>query len=120
MKGIAHDGRVVLGEHRAGSPRICFTKGGRGSGRPVDDDSVTGWVGAYLAAVVHGVSSAEVTGKIARHPDRFAAFLLDGFGHDRIGTVPPTVPLYWRAAPIGIRPLGRRVPRVSAKSCLAA
>ncbi len=65
-------------------------------GAPVDDDSVTGWTGAYLAAAVHGVRSTEVAGKVARHLDRFAAFLLDGFGHDRIGTVTGREVALWR------------------------
>ena len=69
-------------------------------GAPVDDDSVTGWVGAYLAAAVHGVRSAEVAGKVARHLDRFAAFLLDGFGHDRIGTVTGREVALWRDQPV--------------------
>ncbi|HUY51799.1 MAG TPA: tyrosine-type recombinase/integrase [Streptosporangiaceae bacterium] len=65
-------------------------------GAPAEDDSVTGWAGAYLAAAVHGVRSAEVTGKIARHLDRFTAFVLDGFGHDRIGTVTGREVALWR------------------------
>src|SRR5260221_13506852 len=57
-------------------------------GMPPDGGGTVGfWVEAYLGAAVRGVRSAEVAGKIARHLDRFRAWFLDGFGHDRVAAV---------------------------------
>src|ERR1035441_8159924 len=52
-------------------------------------DSLTAWTQRYLDLAVRGVRSAEVTGKIARHLERFAAWLIAGLGHDRVSAVTP-------------------------------
>ena len=46
-------------------------------------DSLAAWATRYLALAVVGVRSAAVTHKIALHLDRFAAFIHEGYGHDR-------------------------------------
>jgi len=60
------------------------------------DDSLASWVQRYLDMAVRGVRSDEVTGKIARHLDRFTAWLADGLGHDRISAVTPREVAAWR------------------------
>ena len=66
-------------------------------GMPPDGGGTVGfWVEAYLAAAVRGVRSAEVAGKIARHLDRFRAWFLDGFGHDRVAAVTAREVAGWR------------------------
>src|ERR1700730_16779458 len=73
--------------------------------RKVDDpdrdphgaDSLASWTRRYLDLAVRGVRSDEVTGKIARHLDRFTAWLTDGLGHDRISAVTPREVAAWRA-----------------------
>jgi integrase len=45
---------------------------------------------------VRGVRSDEVTEKIARHLDRFTAWLTAGLGHDRISAVTPREVAAWR------------------------
>src|SRR5215213_5090589 len=47
-------------------------------------DALAAWATRYLALAVVGVRSAEVTAKIALHLDRFVAFFVDGYGHDRV------------------------------------
>jgi integrase len=60
------------------------------------DDSLTSWTQRYLDLAVRGVRSDEVTGKIARHLDRFTVWLTDGLGHDRISAVTPREIAAWR------------------------
>lgn len=59
-------------------------------------DTVGFWIEAYLAAAVRGVRSAEVAGKIARHLRRFDAWLVAGFGHDRVAAVTAREVTGWR------------------------
>src|SRR5258708_9699185 len=47
------------------------------------DDSVAAWAQRYLDQAVRGVRSEEVAGKIGRHLERFAGWLVTGLGHDR-------------------------------------
>jgi hypothetical protein len=42
------------------------------------------------------VRSDEVTGKIARHLDRFTAWFTTGYGHDRVSAVTPREIAAWR------------------------
>ncbi len=79
--------RKMLGV--AGAPA-----GGRSNGET--EDSLAIWAERYLALAVRGVRSAEVAAKIARHLDRFHAFIIAGFGHDRIATVTPREVAGWR------------------------
>jgi site-specific recombinase XerD len=60
------------------------------------DDSFAAWARRYLDMAVRGVRSDEVTGKIARHLDRFTAWLVGGLGHDRISAVTPREVAAWR------------------------
>ena len=54
-------------------------------GLPADvSDSLAAWATRYLALAVVGVRSAEVTQKLALHLDRFVAFFIESYGHDRI------------------------------------
>ncbi|MGH3184431.1 MAG: hypothetical protein ACRDOE_21345, partial [Streptosporangiaceae bacterium] len=62
---------------------------GPGRGLADADDSLTFWAQRYLDLAVRGVRSDEVTGKVARHLDRFTAWLIDGLGHDRVSAVTP-------------------------------
>ncbi|NJP97117.1 site-specific integrase [Nonomuraea sp. FMUSA5-5] len=45
---------------------------------------------------MRGVRSPEVTAKIARHLQRFATWLADGLGHDRLSAVTPREVAAWR------------------------
>ena len=63
---------------------------------PYGADSLASWTRRYLDLAVRGVRSDEVTGKIARHLDRFTAWLTDGLGHDRISAVTPREVAAWR------------------------
>ena len=60
------------------------------------DDSLAAWAQRYLDLAVRGVRSDEVAGKIARHLDRFTAWLIGGLGHDRIFAVTPREVAAWR------------------------
>lgn len=60
------------------------------------EETVGFWIEAYLTAAVRGVRSAEVAGKIARHLSRFDAWMLAGFGHDRIAAVTAREVTGWR------------------------
>ena len=60
------------------------------------DDSLAAWAQRYLDLAVRGVRSDEVAGKIARHLDRFTAWLIGGLGHDRISAVTPREVAAWR------------------------
>jgi site-specific recombinase XerD len=60
------------------------------------DDHLAVWVERYLDLGVRGVRSPEVAAKIARHLDRFRAFLAEGLGHDRISAVTPREVAAWR------------------------
>ncbi|MEU1734067.1 hypothetical protein [Streptosporangium sp. NPDC020145] len=44
------------------------------------DDSLPVWTERYLELAVRGVRSAEVSAKISRHLQRFAAWITDGSG----------------------------------------
>src|SRR5258708_5121103 len=59
-------------------------------------DNLTAWTQTYLDLAVRGVRSDEVTGKIARHLDRFTAWFTDGYGHDRVSAVTPREVTAWR------------------------
>ena len=53
-------------------------------GLPADvPDALAAWATRYLALAVVGVRSPAVTQKIALHLDRFVAFFLASYGHDR-------------------------------------
>src|SRR2546421_2218772 len=60
------------------------------------DDSLGAWTQRYLHLAVRGVRSDEVTGKIARHLDRFTGWLTEGLGHDRVSAVTPREVAAWR------------------------
>ena len=60
------------------------------------DDSLAAWAQRYLDLAVRGVRSDEVAGKIARHLDRFTAWLIGGLEHDRIFAVTPREVAAWR------------------------
>src|SRR5829696_4325774 len=49
-------------------------------------DSLAVWATRYLALAVVGVRSPAVTQKIALHLDRFVAYFVESYGHDRIST----------------------------------
>ena len=64
---------------------------------PADaDDSVAAWAQRYLDQAVRGVRSEEVAGKIGRHLERFAGWLVTGLGHDRVSAVTPREVTAWR------------------------
>ena len=50
-------------------------------------DSLQTWADRYKTLVVEGVRSPEVAAKIDLHLDRFRAFCVDRYGHERISTV---------------------------------
>ncbi|NBE99610.1 MULTISPECIES: tyrosine-type recombinase/integrase [unclassified Nonomuraea] len=60
------------------------------------DDSLPMWTERYLDLAVRGVRSAEVTAKIARHLERFGAWIVDGLGHDRLSAITPREITAWR------------------------
>ncbi|WP_084958392.1 hypothetical protein [Thermoactinospora rubra] len=60
------------------------------------DDSLPAWTERYLDLAVRGVRSAEVAAKISRHLQRFAAWITDGLGHDRLSAVTPREVSAWR------------------------
>ncbi len=60
------------------------------------DDSVAAWAQRYLDQAVRGVRSEEVAGKIGRHLERFAGWLVTGLGHDRVSAVTPREVTAWR------------------------
>ncbi len=77
--------------------KIASRKVVRVGGAAVDaDDSLTVWVDRYLDLAVRGVRSAEVAAKIARHLDRFRAFIVAGLGHDRVSAVTAREVAGWR------------------------
>jgi site-specific recombinase XerD len=49
-----------------------------------DTDTCSGWIQHYLTMVICGVRSDAITAKIRLHLERFHAFLLTGYGHDRL------------------------------------
>src|SRR5436305_7987442 len=49
-------------------------------------DSMETWIESYLQLAVIGVRSKAVSQKIALHLQRFQAFFLDAYGHDRLST----------------------------------
>ena len=61
-------------------------------------DSLAAWATRYLALAVVGVRSAAVTHKIALHLDRFVAFFIESYGHDRISTCLRRDVLAWQKA----------------------
>jgi integrase len=63
---------------------------------PDASDSLAVWIERYLELAVRGVRSAEVAGKIARHLGRFADWIADGLGHDRVSAVTPREIAAWR------------------------
>jgi integrase len=68
-------------------------------GLPEDvPDSLAAWATRYLALAVVGVRSPAVTQKITLHLDRFIAFFLVSYGHDRIGTCLRRDVLAWQRA----------------------
>jgi hypothetical protein len=77
---------------RITSRKVTDLDGGPGDG----EDSLTAWTQRYLDLAVWGVRSDEVTGKIARHLDRFTAWFTDGYGHDRVSAVTPREVTAWR------------------------
>ena len=50
-------------------------------------DSLQAWTDRYQALVVKGVRSPHVAAKIDLHLERFRAFFVDVYGHERISTV---------------------------------
>src|SRR6266511_483778 len=77
--------------------KIASRKVVRVGGAAVDaDDSLTVWVDRYLDLAFRGVRSAEVAAKIARHLDRFRAFIVAGLGHDRFSAVTAREVAGWR------------------------
>ena len=64
-------------------------------------DSLTAWATRYLALAVVGVRSPAVTQKIALHLDRFVAFFVDSYGHDRISACLRRDVLAWQKALVG-------------------
>jgi integrase len=74
------------------SRKVIDLDGGLGEA----DDSLAIWAQRYLDLAVRGVRSDEVTGKIARHLDRFAAWFTSGYGHDRVSAVTPREIAAWR------------------------
>src|SRR5215207_381113 len=61
-------------------------------------DSLAAWATRYLALAVVGVRSSAVTQKIALHLDRFLAFFIASYGHDRISTCLRRDVLAWQRA----------------------
>ena len=59
-------------------------------------DSLATWTQQYLDLAVRGVRSEEVAGKIGRHLERFAGWLVTGLGHDRVSAVTPREVAAWR------------------------
>lgn len=49
-------------------------------------DSFTAWIAAYLRFTIDGVRSAGVAQKIALHLQRFQAFFIQAYGHERLST----------------------------------
>ena len=60
------------------------------------DDSLTVWIQHYLDLAVRGIRSDEVTGKIARHLQRFNDWFAAGLGHDRVSAVTVREVTAWR------------------------
>ena len=50
-------------------------------------DSLQAWIDHYQALVVEGVRSPQVAAKIDLHLERFRAFIVEMYGHERISTV---------------------------------
>jgi integrase len=68
-------------------------------GLPEDvPDALAAWATRYLALAVVGVRSPAVTQKIALHLDRFIAFFIASYGHDRISTCLRRDALAWQRA----------------------
>ena len=67
-----------------------------GSGDPLDELGMAGWIERYLAQAVTGVRSAEVATKIRTHLERFRAFLTDGLGDDRVDRITAREVTLWR------------------------
>jgi site-specific recombinase XerD len=74
------------------SRKVADLDGGAGDA----GDSLAAWTQRYLDLAVRGVRSDEVTGKISRHLDRFAAWFTDGYGHDRVSAVTAREVAAWR------------------------
>ena len=74
------------------SRKVADLDGGLGDA----GDSLGAWTQRYLDLAVRGVRSDEVTGKIARHLDRFTAWFTNGYGHDRVSAVTPREVTAWR------------------------
>jgi len=77
---------------RITSRKIAGLDGGPGEA----GDSLTDWTQRYLDLAVRGVRSDEVTGKIARHLDRFTTWFTNGYGHDRVSAVTAREVTAWR------------------------
>lgn len=60
-------------------------------------DSLAAWMDYYQQLAVGGVRSSAVTHKIALHLDRFRAFFLAAYGHERISTCLRRDALAWQA-----------------------
>jgi len=57
---------------------------------------VAAWTDRYLELAVRGVRSTEVAGKIAAHLARFAEYVMDAYGHDRLSAVVRRDIVSWR------------------------
>jgi len=68
-------------------------------------DSVAAWTDRYLELAVRGVRSAEVAGKVAAHLARFAEFVTDAYGHDRLSALVRRDIVGWRGHLAGERGL---------------
>ena len=68
-------------------------------GLPEDvPDSLAAWATRYLALAVVGVRSDAVTQKLTLHLDRFVAFFVESYGHNRISTCLRRDVLAWQRA----------------------
>ena len=89
----------AAGPDRSGQGRRKITSRkviGPGRDPAEADDSVVAWAQRYLDQAVRGVRSDEVAGKIGRHLERFAGWLVTGLGHDRVSAVTPREVAAWR------------------------
>lgn len=57
------------------------------------------WIERYLDLAVRGVRSTEVSAKISRHLERLRAWIIAGFGHERVSAITVRELAAWRDHP---------------------
>lgn len=70
-------------------------------------DSISAWAELYVQLAVVGIRSAEVEGKIRTHLQRFATYVQETYGHERLSLVGRRDVAGWRDQLHGEPPRGR-------------